>query len=42
MSATKTGLEPRRAAADQRQDGAVPDHGGEPAEEVILIAGAWR
>jgi hypothetical protein len=37
-------LEPRRAAADQRPDEVAPDHGGEPAEEVILIVKyeAWR
>jgi hypothetical protein len=26
------------AAADQWYDGTAPDHGGEPAEEVIILA----
>jgi hypothetical protein len=37
-------VKPRRAVADQQPDGAALGHGGEPAEEVILIAKyeAWR
>src|ERR1700737_2049960 len=34
MSWTKIGWNP----TDQRQDRTAPDHGGEPAEEVIILA----